>query len=190
MRWLDGITDSTDMSLSNLRELVKTGKPGVLQSTGSERAGHDWATELNWTANHPLCVSRLASAVQKLRIMLTLIGMRKESISVQWLASMSRLWPILKGAGWLSVRFPWTASVAVLVGLVTGSFSSFSRFLTQRPDGAILPDPQIHPSGSGSGKESIYRQELLSSCCGPIPVSSCYGDRARCFCGASAKSGD
>ena len=26
-----------------------TGKPGVLQSMGSQRDGHDWATELNWT---------------------------------------------------------------------------------------------------------------------------------------------
>ena len=26
-----------------------TGKPGVLQSVGSQRDGHDWATELNWT---------------------------------------------------------------------------------------------------------------------------------------------
>ena len=41
MRWLDSITDSMDMSLSKLRELVMTGKPGVLQSTGSQRVGHD-----------------------------------------------------------------------------------------------------------------------------------------------------
>ena len=27
-----------------------TGKPGVLQSMGSQRVRHDWATELNWTA--------------------------------------------------------------------------------------------------------------------------------------------
>jgi len=49
MRWLDGITDLTDMSLSNSRSWWWTGRPGVLWSMGSQRVGHDWATELNWT---------------------------------------------------------------------------------------------------------------------------------------------
>ena len=41
MGWLNGLADSMDMSLSRLREMVKDGKPGVLQSMGSQRVGHD-----------------------------------------------------------------------------------------------------------------------------------------------------
>ena len=40
MRWLDDITDSVDMSEQTLGD-SETGKPGVLQSTGSPRVGHD-----------------------------------------------------------------------------------------------------------------------------------------------------
>ena len=45
MRWLDGITDSMDMSLSKLRKTVKDRKSGVLQSMVLQRVGHDWVTE-------------------------------------------------------------------------------------------------------------------------------------------------
>ena len=48
MRWLDGITDSMGMSMSNFGSWWWTGRPGVLQFMGSQRVGHDWVTELNW----------------------------------------------------------------------------------------------------------------------------------------------
>ena len=44
VRWLDGITDSTDTSLSRFWELMMD-EEGVLQSMGSQRVGHDCATE-------------------------------------------------------------------------------------------------------------------------------------------------
>ena len=41
MRRLDGITDSMNMSLSELQEIVKDRKPGMLQFIESQRVGHD-----------------------------------------------------------------------------------------------------------------------------------------------------
>ena len=52
--WLEG---RTWVGVSS-RSWRWTGKPGVQQSIGSQRAGHHWATELNWTElkqTHPLC---------------------------------------------------------------------------------------------------------------------------------------
>ena len=45
MRWLESITNSTNMNRANSRRQWGTGKSGVLQSMGSQRVGHYWASE-------------------------------------------------------------------------------------------------------------------------------------------------
>ena len=45
MRWLDGIIDPMDVSLANSGRQWRTGKPGMLQSMGSQGVWRDWVTE-------------------------------------------------------------------------------------------------------------------------------------------------
>ena len=61
MRWSDDIIDSMDMSLSKLRRWWWTERPGMLQSMGSQRVGHDWTTELNLE----FCKHRIVSFTNK-----------------------------------------------------------------------------------------------------------------------------
>ena len=47
MRWIASPSQRTWVWV-NSGSWRWTGRPGVLRSMGSQRAGHDWATELNW----------------------------------------------------------------------------------------------------------------------------------------------
>ena len=41
----------------NSRSWRWTRRPGLLWFMGSQKVGHDWATELNWNAKWPICIS-------------------------------------------------------------------------------------------------------------------------------------
>ena len=49
--WMASLTQRTWVS-ANSRRRWRTGKPGMLQSMGSQSVGHDWATE--WQHSNPL----------------------------------------------------------------------------------------------------------------------------------------
>ena len=40
IRWLDGITDAMNMYLGKIWEMIKTGRPGILQGMASQRVGY------------------------------------------------------------------------------------------------------------------------------------------------------
>ena len=53
MRWLDGITDSMDMNLSQFQEFVIDREAGCVAVHGITKSQNGWATGLNWIDHMP-----------------------------------------------------------------------------------------------------------------------------------------
>ena len=84
MRWLDGITDSMDMSLNKLWRWWRTGKPAIVQSTGSQRVRHDWETEtIAWSTQPWMAWKKVKMKVTQLCLTLQTLGILQARI-VEW----------------------------------------------------------------------------------------------------------
>ena len=86
----------------NSRSWWWTGRPGVLQFMGSQRVGHDWATELNWGIGPLLKFPHLLRAGP---VHLTLLFSTLVPLSYRVLHCSIYFFPLVRYSWWLSAGF-------------------------------------------------------------------------------------
>ena len=124
-RWLDGITNSMGMSLSNSGSWWWTGKHGVLQSMGLQRVGCNWVTELNWT-DYQQFVPSLSTILPSFQVWCI-------AITLEMLSHFSRVWLFTT---------PWTVTCQAPLSMGFSRQEYWAGLPCTPPD---LPDPGIEP---------------------------------------------
>ena len=80
MRWLDGITDAVDMSLSRLRELVKDREAWHAAVHGGAKS----QTQLSDQTEHPKCRFKIIKIIGEIILCRTLWSTIHESVPSLW----------------------------------------------------------------------------------------------------------
>ena len=136
MRWLDGITTQWTWVWVSSGSWWWTGKPGVLQSMGSQRVRHYWARELNWTDVWS-CVPSACPTRHMLLLLFPLYrwGNRALRCSVNTYWESESLWGIWQC---YSLRMPLFLMVSPMLHSVRKEMLLINSINTSLSSGSIL----------------------------------------------------